>query len=85
LKEASRYEKWVGGILEAIVKKRPKPLRSGDVVAVVAPSSPVVRGRLRQGLRSLERMGLRVLEAPHLYDRWGFLAGADKDRAAALQ
>lgn len=30
-------------------------------------------------------MGLRVLEAPHLYDRWGFLAGADKDRAAALQ
>lgn len=85
MKEASRYEKWVGGIPEAIVKKRPKPLRSGDVVAVVAPSSPVVRGRLRQGLRSLERMGLRVLEAPHLYDRWGFLAGADKDRAAALQ
>lgn len=30
-------------------------------------------------------MGLDVLEAPHLYDRWGFLAGRDKDRAAALQ
>lgn len=29
-------------------------------------------------------MGLRVLEAPHLYDRWGFLAGSDRDRAAAL-
>ncbi len=67
------------------MKKRPRPLRPGDVVAVVAPSSPVVRGRLKRGLRSLERMGLRVLEAPHLYDRWGFLAGADKDRAAALQ
>lgn len=66
------------------MKKRPKPLRPGDVVAVVAPSSPVVPGRLKQGLRSLERMGLQVLEAPHLYDRWGFLAGADKDRAAAL-
>jgi muramoyltetrapeptide carboxypeptidase len=30
-------------------------------------------------------MGLEVLEAPHLYDRWGFLAGRDQDRAAALQ
>ena len=30
-------------------------------------------------------MGFQVFEAPHLYDRWGFLAGADKDRAAALQ
>ncbi|MFQ5989196.1 MAG: LD-carboxypeptidase [Candidatus Methylomirabilales bacterium] len=66
------------------MKKRPRPLRPGDVVAVVAPSSPVEPGHLRRGLRTLGRMGFQVLEAPHLYDRWGFLAGADKDRAAAL-
>lgn len=33
----------------------------------------------------MRRMGFRILEGPHLYDRWGFLAGRDHDRAAALQ
>lgn len=54
-------------------------------MAVVAPSSPVDPRRLTRGLRAIRRMGLGVLEAPHLYDRWGYLAGRDKDRAAALQ
>ncbi len=64
--------------------KRPQPLGPGDVIAVVAPSSPVAPDRLKRGLRRLERMGFQILEAPHLYDRWGFVAGADEDRAAAL-
>ncbi len=67
------------------MKNRPRPLRPGDCVAVVAPSSPVNPNRLKRGLRALRRLDLQVLEAPHLYDRWGFLAGTDKDRAAALQ
>ncbi len=68
-----------------MVKRRPGRLRPGDLVAVVAPSSPVDRQRLKRGLGTLQQMGLEVLEAPHLYDRWGFLAGSDQDRAAALQ
>lgn len=68
-----------------MLKRRPQPLRPGDCVAVVAPSSPVDPHRLKRGLSRLRRMGLEVLEAPHLYDRWGFLAGRDTDRAAALQ
>ncbi|MFQ5882274.1 MAG: LD-carboxypeptidase [Candidatus Methylomirabilales bacterium] len=67
------------------MRKRPRPLRPGDLVGVVAPSGPVGPVRLKRGVRALERMGLRVLEAPHLYNQWGFLAGADADRAAALQ
>lgn len=66
-------------------KRRPPFLRPGDLVAVVAPSSPVDPSRLKRGLGAIRRMGLGVLEAPHLYDRWGYLAGRDKDRAAALQ
>lgn len=68
-----------------MLKQRPRPLRHGDVVAVVAPSSPADPDRLERGLQALRRMGLQVFKAPHLYDRWGFLAGRDKDRAAALQ
>jgi len=66
-------------------KKRPMPLRSGDLVAVVATSGAVHPNRLKRGLSSLRRMGLRVLEGPHLYDRWGYLAGRDRDRAAGLE
>jgi muramoyltetrapeptide carboxypeptidase len=66
-------------------KQRPAPLRRGDLVAVVATSGVVRPIRLKRGLSSLRRMGLRVLEGPHLYDRWGYLAGQDRDRAAALQ
>ncbi len=61
------------------------PLRAGDLVGVVAPSSPVDPTSLKRGLRALGRLGLRVFEAPYLYDRWGFLAGPDHQRAAALQ
>ncbi|MFQ5658062.1 MAG: LD-carboxypeptidase [Candidatus Methylomirabilales bacterium] len=67
------------------MKRRPKALRAGDRVAVVAPSSPVDRNRLKRGLRALGRMGLQVVEAPYLYDQWGYLAGSDENRAAALQ
>jgi muramoyltetrapeptide carboxypeptidase len=66
-------------------KQRPRPLRAGDCVAVVAPSGAVRPRRLERGLASLRRLGLKVLEAPHLYDRWGYLAGRDRDRAADLQ
>ncbi len=66
-------------------KKRPIPLRRGDLVAVVATSGVVRPNRLKRGLSSVRRMGLRVLEGPHLYDQWGYLAGRDRDRAAALQ
>ena len=67
------------------MKKRPMPLRAGDLVGVVAPSSPVDPNRLKRGLRALDRMGLQVIEAPYLYKQWGFLAGSDENRAAALQ
>jgi muramoyltetrapeptide carboxypeptidase len=76
---------WEGQDLKKMIKRRPRFLRPGDLVAVVAPSSPVDPSRLKRGLRAIRRMGLEVLEAPHLYDRWGYLAGRDKDRAAALQ
>ncbi len=64
---------------------RPSPLQVGDTIGIAAPSGPVDRWKLQRGLVALRRMGFRILEGPHLYDRWGFLAGRDKDRAAALQ
>ncbi|MGH3322189.1 MAG: S66 peptidase family protein [Streptosporangiaceae bacterium] len=64
---------------------RPRRLRAGDRVAVVAPSGPVDRKRLEAGREVLASLGLDVVLAEHATDLSGFLAGDDRDRAADLQ
>jgi muramoyltetrapeptide carboxypeptidase len=63
---------------------RPRRLRAGDEVAVVAPAGPVPTDRLEDGVRVLEAWGLRVSLSKHVYDRhdsFDYLAGVDADRA----
>lgn len=63
--------------------RSPPPLRPGDVIRVVAPSSPFPREALLQGLAWLAmRYTLRVETS--LFERDGFLAGPDAVRGAAL-
>jgi muramoyltetrapeptide carboxypeptidase len=67
---------------------RPGRLHLGDRVAVVAPSGPVRADRLAKGCAILRGWGLDVEVAPHVMDvddRFQYLAGADRDRAADLQ
>lgn len=67
---------------------RPPRLSPGDRVAVVAPSGPVPKDRLEKGCAILRRWGLEVVVAPHVtdvHDRFAYLAGTDRDRAADLQ
>ena len=67
---------------------RPRRLRQGDRVAVVAPSGPVSKARLDTGCAILRRWGLDVVVSPHVldvHDRFGYLAGSDAERAADLQ
>ncbi|GAA3388676.1 LD-carboxypeptidase [Streptomyces roseoviridis] len=66
---------------------RPRRLRPGDRVAVVAPSGPVPEERLRAGLDILRAWGLDPVVAPHVLDAHpalGHLAGRDEDRARDL-
>ncbi|MFF5205439.1 LD-carboxypeptidase [Streptosporangium sp. NPDC000396] len=63
----------------------PPRLRSGDVVAVVAPCGPPDPVRLARGVRVLEGLGLKVVTGPHVFDRDRYLAGSDASRAADLQ
>ncbi|MFJ2032577.1 LD-carboxypeptidase [Streptosporangium sp. NPDC087985] len=63
----------------------PRPLRPGDVVAVVAPCGPPDPVRLARGVRVLEGLGLKVATGAHVLDRDRYLAGSDADRAADLQ
>lgn len=64
---------------------RPRRLRRGDRVAVVAPSGPVDEDKLERGCAVLRGLGLQVAPGKHVLDRDGYLAGSDQDRAADLE
>ncbi|MGW7514027.1 S66 peptidase family protein [Streptomyces sp. NPDC054796] len=67
---------------------RPRRLRPGDRVALVAPSGPVPRERLEAGVELLTEWGLEPVVMPHVRDRHpecDYLAGTDADRARDVQ
>ena len=77
-----RLHNSVGGKMRRIL---PRPLRKGDVVAIVAPGGPVDRGRLNRGLARLSAAGFVPETAEGLLHREGYLAGDDRHRAAQME
>lgn len=62
----------------------PPALRPGDVVHVVAPSSPFDRALVLRGMGFL-RSRYRVRWLPSMFERTGFLAGSDQRRIDEIQ
>jgi muramoyltetrapeptide carboxypeptidase len=64
---------------------RPKALKPGDRIAVVAPAGPVEDPLdLHKGVAALERMGFRVEFDERIFRASGYLAGSDEERTAEL-
>jgi muramoyltetrapeptide carboxypeptidase len=63
---------------------RPRRLRPGDTVAVVAPAGPVPEHRLQQGVATLERLGFDVRLGASVLARERYFAGNDTRRALDL-
>lgn len=64
---------------------KPARLKPGDTVGLVCPAAPAYsRETVRVTIESLAALGLKTKLAPHFYDRYGYLAGRDTDRAADL-
>lgn len=68
-------------------RQRPRRLRAGDTVALIAPSSPIYRNHetprdiIARARRKLHEVGLRTVVGEHAHDAYGYLAGRDEDRA----
>lgn len=61
---------------------KPKALRKGDRIGVVAPSSPVRNRELIGKVETtIEKMGFKPVMYPSCYEIHGFLSGTDKVRA----
>jgi len=63
---------------------RPRPLKPGDRVALVAPASPVPADRLAEGIACLGHWGLEVAEFPLCRAGGEYLSGDDEARADEL-
>jgi muramoyltetrapeptide carboxypeptidase len=71
--------------LAAATGRKPPRLRPGDRVALVKPAGFVAdEFDLQLTLEAITAMGLVPVPAPHWKDRFGYLAGTDRDRAADL-
>ncbi|HTX19598.1 MAG TPA: LD-carboxypeptidase [Bacteroidota bacterium] len=61
---------------------KPKALKPGDVIGLIAPASaPPSQERIEKGFGYLERLGYRVKLGKHVRSVRGFLAGTDAERA----
>ncbi len=65
-------------------RTRARPLVPGDLIRVVAPSSPFREDALRAGIAVLESWGYRVAHRDDLFDRRDYFAGTPARRAAEL-
>ncbi len=67
------------------MSKQPRRLAPGSHIRVVAPAGRVDRDRLNLGIETLRQRGFTVSLGHHVWDRAGYLAGSDADRAADLE
>lgn len=58
--------------------------KKGDTIGIVSPAGPIKREELEQGIKIVESLGLHVKLGKHVFDKYGYLAGSDSDRAADL-
>ncbi len=67
----------------AIVK--PRRLTTGDTLGLVLPASAAFEAdEIAVAKEQMEALGFKVVVGPHAYDKWGYFAGHDRDRAADI-
>ena len=64
---------------------KPKALRPGDRLAIVAPASGFDRSDFEHGLAELRALGFDPVYDERVFDRLGYVAGEASKRAEAFR
>jgi muramoyltetrapeptide carboxypeptidase len=64
--------------------RKPRALRPGDRVAVVAPASPFARDEFDRGVAEIQALGFEPVYDDSVFARDGYVAGTAAVRAAAF-
>src|SRR6266566_3394666 len=71
----------VGGATQKPAIK-PRRLATGDTIGIVLPASAELSADdIAFARDQMTAIGFNVILGAHVYDRWGYLAGHDRDRA----
>ena len=62
-------------------KSVPPHLMHGDTIGIIAPASPFDLTRFNNGIQVLASMGFKINIPDSVYNKSGYLAGSDRDRA----
>lgn len=60
---------------------KPKALKPGDTIGVIAPASPTTEENVKTAYHKLEEMGFKVKMGKSPYEKYGYLSGKDNVRA----
>jgi muramoyltetrapeptide carboxypeptidase len=60
---------------------RPPRLKPGDTIGIVAPAGPFDSKIFSQGLNTVESLGFRIRASDEIFEKTGYLAGNDAQRA----
>lgn len=63
---------------------RPRALRPGDTIMMVAPAGELNKQRVTLAVERLEELGFKVIVPDNLFRQRGYLAGTDQQRADEL-
>jgi len=63
---------------------KPKALKLGDMIGIIAPSSPTTEANVKLAKDQVEGLGFKVKLGPSCYATHGYLAGTDQLRAEDL-
>lgn len=58
-----------------------KRLEKGDTIGIIAPGSIENPLNIETGIDNLLSLGFKIKKGKHIYDKWGYFAGKDMDRA----
>jgi muramoyltetrapeptide carboxypeptidase len=64
--------------------RKPRALRPGDRIAIIAPASPFLREEFDAGVEEVRALGFEPVYENRVFERRAFVAGEPADRAAAF-
>lgn len=56
-------------------------LVKGDTIGIIAPAGIETEENIEKGIGMLKDLGFNIKKGKHIYDKWGYFAGRDEDRA----
>lgn len=62
----------------------PNSIKLGDTIGILAPASGAENSFIDEKIYILKNLGFKIKTGKHLYDKLGYLAGTDEDRASDL-